>query len=119
MGLKLWLDRNRVIERLALDTNGDVISNKNEFISWVEKIKNNTEEIVKVAVGAGFTKAEWTSSTGESFTYAMQTKLEPYSSSIEFKTVLCIAGLTALVALYSAFKLLTTLDKPAEVTQEN
>lgn len=118
-GLKLWLDHNRIVERLVLDSNGDVISNKLEFVAWLQKIAVNKEEIAKIALGARFTKAKFISNTGESFTYAVETKLEPFSSSLEYKIMLGIFGVTALVALYSAYKLLTTQDKPSEVTQEN
>ncbi len=118
-GLKLWLDRNRMVECFLRDPNGHIVSNFDELWTWAQKIKENGGEIVKIVIGARVNNNQFISNTGESFTHIITTKLEPYSSTIEYKTVLGIAGVTALVALYSAYKLLTTPEKPAEVTQEN
>lgn len=118
-GLKLLLDRNRIIERVVLDNNGDVVSNKAEYLEWIKKVEANNEEITNILVGAGFTKAKFISNTGESFTYAMETKIEPFSSSLEYKIMLGAFGVAGLIALYSAYKIFNTPEKTPEATPDN
>lgn len=118
-GLKLWLTRDRMVEQLVLDSNGDIVSNKDELIAWLQQAEKNGTEIVKVVLGAGLKKSEWISNTGESFTYAMETKLEPFSASLEYKIMVGIVGITGLMALYSAYKLFNTPDKTPEATTDN
>jgi hypothetical protein len=117
--LKLWLTRNDMVEHALRDAHGHLISNVDELSAWLQKMRANNAGITQVIIGEGFKKNKFFSTTGESFVHEFATKLEPITSDPTYKIFVGIAGITGLIALYSAYKLFTTPDKSSEVTQEN
>jgi hypothetical protein len=114
-GLKLWLTRNDTVERALRDANGNPVSNIGELFDWLQKVQESG------ACAEGRPNADlktqqfFIPATGESFVVTLKTETIPVSSTLEYKIMLGVVGATALIALYSAYKLFNTPDKtPAD-----
>jgi len=117
MGVKLWLERNEMVKNFVYDSNGNMISNNAELFEWFEKIKNSGKNLASIVYKTD--KWKFTNDTGESFTHIFETKLEPITSDFGYKLMVGTAGVIALAAIYSAYKLLTITPKKTEITPED